>query len=259
MQLWDDYKPDMIYFDDTVLPMYGVADALGLNLVAHFYNSSIQQHGHNEAVVNGKGLNETQRKALTYDIERGKASSILPQPWQTDTCLGNWHYDEEVYINHKYKTAAVVVPMLNVPVKGDGTIDEDEHKIVEDIGAWTKINGEAIYATRPWQKYGEGPATENGEEGRFGGQKDTHSKPFTAEDIRFTQTKDHKTLYAFVLAWPQSGHVVIKSFAGQTTPKAVRLLGVSGKLEAKMTPDGLAVTLPKEKPCDYAWALKLEI
>ena len=92
-QLWDDYHPDQIYFDDTVLPFHGVTDEIGLNLAAHFYNTRLDKHGRTEAVMNGKWLNETQRRAMVYDIERGKAQDILPQPWQTDTCIGSWHYD----------------------------------------------------------------------------------------------------------------------------------------------------------------------
>ena len=92
-QLWDDYHPDQIYFDDTVLPFHGVTDEIGLNLAAHFYNTRLDKNGRTEAVMNGKWLDETQRHAMVYDIERGKAKGILPQPWQTDTCIGSWHYD----------------------------------------------------------------------------------------------------------------------------------------------------------------------
>ncbi len=269
-QLWDDYKPDMIYFDDTVLPLYGVSDALGLELVAHFYNSSINRFGHNEAVVNGKKLDEVQRRAITYDIERGKASEILPQPWQTDTCIGDWHYDRNVYNTHSYKSAGTVVPMLvdivskngnlmlNIPVRADGTIDDDERKIVGDIGVWMKVNSEAIFATRPWKVYGEGPSTVTAESGQFGGQRDTQKQPFTAQDVRFTQSKDHRTVYAIVLGWPADGRVLLKSMAG-AKPRAVHLLGVRRALQATPTPEGLAVTLPSTKPCDYAYALKLDI
>ena len=139
-QLWDDYRPDMVYFDDTVLPFHGITDDLGLELAAHFYNSSIKLHGRNEAVMNGKFLDPLQRQALVYDIERGKATGILPEPWQTDTCLGDWHYQRAIFEKHQYKTAATVIPMLadvvskngnlmlSVPVRGDGSIDSDEHK-----------------------------------------------------------------------------------------------------------------------------------
>ncbi|HUC84129.1 MAG TPA: alpha-L-fucosidase, partial [Candidatus Acidoferrales bacterium] len=216
LQLWDDYRPDLIYFDDTAVPLrdLGVSDVYGLNLYAHFYNSSIAWHGANEAVITAKGLPPEQRKALVYDIERGKADGILPEPWQTDTCIGYWHYDRSLFNEHHYKTAAQVIPMLadivskngnlmlSVPVRADGTIDADEEKIVAEIGAWLKLNGEAIYATRPWKIYGEGPAMARQEAGEFGGQKDISSGPLTSRDIRFTQSKDKRSIYAIVLHPP---------------------------------------------------------
>ncbi|MES1167670.1 MAG: alpha-L-fucosidase, partial [Oleiharenicola lentus] len=86
------YNPDAVYFDDTRLPFEPYSD-VGLRIAAHYYNRSAALHGgKNEAVINGKKLTEAQRKAMVYDIERGKAGDILPQPWQTDTCIGDWHY-----------------------------------------------------------------------------------------------------------------------------------------------------------------------
>ena len=96
-QLWDDYHPDQIYFDDTVLPFHGVTDEIGLNLAAHFYNTRLNKSGRTEAVINGKWLDDTQRRSMVYDIERGKAQGILPQPWQTDTCIGSWHYEANIF------------------------------------------------------------------------------------------------------------------------------------------------------------------
>jgi alpha-L-fucosidase len=271
-QLWDDYKPDMIYFDDSVLPFHGVTDDIGLNLAAHFYNSSIQRHGRNEAVMNAKGLDEFQRRALVYDIERGKAEGILPEPWQTDTCIGQWHYNRNVFLHHSYKSAAMVVPMLadivskngnlmlSVPLRRDGTPDEDEVKIASEIGAWLAVNGDAIYATRPWKIYGEGPSTTAFDKGHFGGQSDTQKQPFTAEDIRFTQSKDGKTLYAIVLAFPAAGEVTIKSLSTGSPHwpgeiGSVRLLGAQGKLVFTRDESGLRVTLPEKQPCKIAFAL----
>ncbi len=275
-QLWDDYKPDMIYFDDSVLPFHGVTDEIGLTLAAHFYNSSIKLHGRNEAVMNGKQLKlQSQRQAMVYDIERGKADGILPFAWQTDTCIGSWHYDRNIFDKHRYKTAEQVVPMLvdivskngnlmlSVPVRRDGTIDEDEVKALNGVGAWLKVNGEAIYKTRPWKTYGEGPSTIAAEKGQFDGQKDTHTKPFTAEDIRFTQSKDGKTLYAVVHAWPADGKVVIKSLAENSAHApgkigSVKLLG-GGKLKSMRDANGLTVTLPEKRPCEIAYTLKIKL
>ena len=137
-----------------------------------------------------------QRQAMVYDIERGKAQGILPQPWQTDTCIGSWHYDQAIFEHHRYKTAASVIRMLadivskngnlmlSVPLQRDGQPDADEIKIVSEIGAWLKVNGDAIYATRPWKIYGEGPSTEAAEKGQFDGQtrrvRTSHSRPKTS-------------------------------------------------------------------------------
>ena len=274
-QLWDDYHPDQIYFDDTVLPFHGVTDEIGLNLAAHFYNSSINLHGKNEAVMNNKKLNEMQREAMTYDIERGKADHILPQPWQTDTCIGSWHYNEAIFKNHRYKSGASVVRMLadivskngnlmlSVPLQRDGQPDADEIKIVSDIGAWLKVNGEAIYATRPWSIYGEGPSTVTPEKGQLDSQHDVSNKPFTTEDIRFTQSKDGKRLYAIVLEIPKEGQVSVKSLAANSVnwPKkigSVRLAGTNRKLKFTRDENGLHVTLPEKFDGQIAFALKIQ-
>ena len=276
-QLWDDYHPDLIYFDDTVLPFHGVTDDIGLALAAHFYNRSLQwHHGRNEAVMTGKFLADIQRRALVYDIERGKSTGILPEPWQTDTCLGDWHYQRELFLHHQYKTAATVIPMLadivskngnlmlSVPMRGDGTIDSDEVEIVRDIGAWLKVNGLAIYATRPWKAYGEGPSTRQFQKGQFDGQRDADSMAFSPADIRFTQAQDGKTIYAIFLAFPSDGDgkVTITSLA---KPSAfwpgeicsVRMLGVPGRLKFVRDANGLTITLPDKKPCSVAFTLAI--
>jgi alpha-L-fucosidase len=274
-QLWDDYQPDMIYFDDDVLPLHGVTDEIGLKLAAHFYNSSIKLHGQNEAVMNNKMLNDLQREAMVYDIERGKAAGILPLPWQTDTCIGSWHYKKEIFDKHEYKSAASVVRMLadivskngnlmlSVPLQRDGTPDTDEIGIVSEIGAWLKINGDAIYATRPWKAYGEGPSTAVVEKGRFGGLNDVQKKPFTAEDIRFTQSKDGKKLFAIVLTVPTDGEVTIKSLASNSPNwpgeiGSVHELGKFWGLKFTRDENGLHVTLPAKQPSKIALALKIQ-
>ena len=278
-QLIDDYHPDQIYFDDSVLPFHGVTDEVGLNLAAHFYNSHLDKNGRTEAVMNNKMLNEMQREAMTYDIERGKAENILPLPWQTDTCIGSWHYDQSIFQHHSYKSAASVVRMLadivskngnlmlSVPLQRDGQPDADEIKIVNEIGAWMRVSGEAIYATRPWKIFGEGPSIVVAEKGHFGGQTDVQKKPFTSEDIRFTQSKDGKILYAIVLEIPQDGNVTIKSLASnsQNWPDkigSVKLVGDDGWFGAKLKftrdENGLHVSLPKNFAGKIAFALKIQ-
>lgn len=277
-QLWDDYHPDMVYFDDDVLPLHGVTDEVGLNLLAHFYNTSIQwHHGQNEAVITDKHLNDMERHAEVYDIERGKAEGILPLPWQTDTCLGSWHYDANIFKYHYYKSAPSVIRMLadivskngnlmlSVPLQRDGQPDSDEIKIVSEIGTWLKVNGDAIYATRPWKIYGEGPSTVVAEKGQFDGQTDVSKQPFMAEDIRFTQSKDGKTVYAIVLEIPKDGQVTIKSLASNSPNwpgkiGSVRLVGGSWWNRLKFTRDetGLHVALPEKFEGKTALSLKIK-
>jgi alpha-L-fucosidase len=152
--------------------------------------------------------------------------------------------------------------MLSVPLQRDGQPDGDEIKIVSEIGAWLKVNGGAIYATRPWKIYGEGPSTVVAEKGQFGGQRDVSNKPFTAEDIRFTQSKDGRTLYAIALEIPADGKVTVKSLASNSANwpgkiGSVRLVG-GGKLKFTRDENGLHVTLPAKFAGKTALALKIQ-
>ena len=148
IDLINKYQPDLVYFDDTALPLWPVSDA-GLKIAAHFYNTHLARDPANGAgVIFGKILDEEQLKCLVWDIERGVPPTSVSRPWQTCTCLGSWHYDRSVYEHDQYKNAKSVIHMLadivskngnlllNVPVRGDGTIDEKEVKVLEDIAAW---------------------------------------------------------------------------------------------------------------------------
>jgi alpha-L-fucosidase len=271
IDLLDKYQPDLLYFDDTVLPIYPASD-IGLRIAAYFYNTNLARNrGKLEAVITGKGLNAEQRRALVLDVERGVTHGGEILPWQTDTCIGSWHYERRLFEQHRYKTAGQVVQMLidivskngnlmlSIPVRGDGTIDEDEVACLEGIARWMAPNGEGIFDTRPWKVYGEGPSVTNqAPAGQFGGARDV--RPYTAEDIRFTFKGD--SLYAFVMAWPADGKITIKTLAqgSEHYPKniaRVELLGSSGPLAFSRGATGLVVTLPETKLNDYAYTLRI--
>ncbi len=264
IDLIDSYNPDLIYFDDTALPLWPVNDA-GLKIAAHFYNKSIKEKGALQAVLFGKILDEQQRKCMVWDIERGQSNAIEPLPWQTDTCIGGWHYQQSIYADHKYKSAKTVIHTLvdivskngnlclSVPVKGDGTIDSDERKIVAGIGKWMAVNSDCIYDTRPWKLFGEGPALEKVAALNAQGFNEGKGKPFTHEDIRFT-TKGN-TLYAIAMGWPESKQVLIKSIANN--PQSVELLGY-GKVDFTAGAEGLQINLPSQPPCENAFVFKIE-
>ncbi len=271
--LIDSYDPDLVYYDDTVLPLYPFSD-VGLRLAAHMYNRSIATRGRLEAVVQGKILNAQQRRSMVWDIERGQSNQVEPLPWQTCTCIGNWHYDRRVYDNRAYKSAQTVLHtlidvvskngnlLLSVPVRGNGTIDAQETAIVEEIGRWMARNGEAIYDTRPWKVYGEGPVAEAAAAPMSGaGFNEGKGKPFSAADIRFTAKGD--AVYAFVMGWPQDGKVLVKSLRSATPHlnkriARIELVGTGRPLDFRQTADGLLVTLPAHRPAlSYANVLKI--
>lgn len=272
IELIDKYEPDLMYFDDTALPLWPANDA-GLRIAAHLYNKSVEKNGELKAVINGKILDEDQRKAMVWDIERGQSNEIEPLPWQTDTCIGGWHYDRRIYDNHKYRSAKNVIQtlvdvvskngnlLLSIPVRGDGTIDSDEQAIVEEIGNWMASNKEAIYATRPWKIFGEGPAIENAAPLKAQGFNEDNNKSFQASDIRFTSKG--KVIYAFPLEWPANGVITIKSLALNSVHhpgkiSQVELLGYGKITDFKRTATGLIINLPATKPgLTYAAALKI--
>lgn len=269
IDLIDKYHPEMVYFDDTILPLYPVSD-IGLRIAAHLYNKTLKEHGELTAVVTGKILNEEQRKCLVWDIERGQSNSIEPIAWQTDTCIGSWHYDRRHYENKSYKTAKTVIHiladvvskngnlMLNIPVRGDGTIDDQERAVVEEVGAWMAINSEAIYATRPWIKYGEGPAIENAAPLRAQGFNESRQSTLGASDFRFT--RKGKTLYAFMLGWPTGGTALIKSLGKDNEVgdiQKVSLLG-GGTSSFSQRSSGLLIELPEKLNLREAFVFKIE-
>jgi len=260
----DKYQPQIFWFDGGIrmnsfqpyLKTFG----------AYYYNRAAQwpQRG----VINYKthGGISFPKGTGVWDIERGQLANKQDDFWQTDTAVAkfSWGY----VTNQDYKTADSIVDdlvdivskngclLLNIGPKADGTIPDHEQEMRRDIGHWLKLNGEAIYGTRPWDVFGEGPTKiaegTMSERQRKGG--------FTAEDIRFTQTKDGKTLYAVVLDWPTNGTVSVKSLADGHGPKqihSIKLLGNSGKLKWTRNADGLTVTLPSRRPCDYAFVLKI--
>lgn len=240
--LIDKYKPDYVYFDNYGLPL----EEYGLSATAHFYNQSINWNQSNQAVVTGKKLNQSQMNAIVDDVEKGFLNEIRPKPWQTCTCLGNWHYDRALFDNKGYKSALNVIQrlidivskngnlLLSVPMRGDGTIDSEEVKILEEIANWMSINQEAIFDTKPFQIFGEGPTRMS-----EGMQNEAQGQKFSARDIRFTQKGN--ILYIMPLDWPDNGEfsinhpIDIKSAQLLGTNENVKMTKSNGKANFKLS------------------------
>lgn len=265
--LLDKYHPDLVYFDDYGLPL-GQA---GLDVTAHYYNTSIKRNnGKVDVVVTAKELKPEQRTGIVEDIERGFSENIKPEPWQTCSCIGEWHYRRSLFENNSYKTVKQIVAslvdivskngnlLLSIPMRGDGTIDEREIEFLEGMAKWMGVNGEGIFNTRPWKIYGEGPT-----QVKAGMFNENAMKNFSSEDIRFTSKGN--TLYAFIMDYPNSKEVTIKSLAKESELLAgmkiasVKLLGAKKSVKWNQNESGLKITLPENSPVECAAALKIKL
>jgi len=269
VDLINQYNPDLIYFDDTALPLYPVSDA-GLKIAAHYYNHNMATHdGKLEAVLFGKILTDDQKKCMVWDVERGAPDKIQDLAWETCTCIGDWHYNRSVYDHNRYKSAKDVILMLidvvskngnlllNIPVRGDGTIDEKEIAVVERIAHWMAINKESIFDTRPWRVLGEGPAAEKANPINAQGFNEGKIK-YSAKDIRYNQKGN--ILYATVMGVP-SGNVTLKSL-GKTNEKSkikrIEVLGSTEKISWKQYPDSLVIRKPTQIKDSIAVVFKIQ-
>ncbi len=227
-EIVDKYRPKIMYFDwwIQVAPMKPY-----LKKFAAYYYNRAKEWGQ-EVTINHKN-DAFMHTVAVKDIERGQLSGISPWFWQNDTAVAknSWCYTE----NNDFKEPVEIICdlidvvskngslLLNIGPKADGTISEDDTRILKEIGKWMSINGEAIYGTYPWRHYGEGPTETL--EGHF---TDTLRKPFTSEDFRFTFKEE--SLYAIAMKWPEDGTVILHEVGKEygrlkTAIKRVSILG----------------------------------
>ncbi len=259
-ELVDKYRPQIVWFDWWIeRPVFR---PYLQEFAAYYYNRGVQwKRG---VAINYKN-NAFPTGTAVFDVERGQLSDIRPQFWQTDTSVSknSWGYVE----NQDYKTVDDLVDdlvdivskngalLLNIGPRPDGTIPERDEELLLGIGRWLAVNGDAIYGTRPWKVFGEGPTSVVG-----GAFNDTKRSAFTAADLRFTTRGD--TLYAVALAWPEDGGVTIRSLGTGTglyvgDVSKVELLGCREPLEWMRDGNGLSVRLPAERPCAHAFSLRI--
>jgi alpha-L-fucosidase len=271
----DQYNPDLLYFDDNSdwdFDRGGGGVWLGMpeltpHIMAYYYNANVRRNsGKLDAVFNIKNVPAAVLNTLVRDFEMSQADAIQPDPWQTDACIGSWHYNRSLLENHRYRTPQAMVQLLvnvvskngnlllNIPLPGHGRPDGDEFAFLDKFGAWMAINSEAIYSTRPWKIAGEGPTRSSGATpyGRL--------PQFAPGDMRFTTKGD--SLYAIALAWPADGKLLIKSLATGSPHYGgeiarVGLLGSESNLVWSRNADGVAINLPEKPPCDFAYVFKI--
>ena len=275
-ELVDKYQPQLVWFDWWIAQP--AVHPYLQQFAAFYYNRGAEWARGSGSPVSAPGVAINYKKhggesfpdtAGVLDIERGQLAGMRELFWQTDTSVSknSWGY----IANHDYKTSDSLIDdlvdivskngamLLNIGPKPDGTIPEPEERILREIGQWLSVNGEAIYGTRPWTTFGEGPTKVV--EGPFA---DTKRGAFTEADIRFTTKGD--TLYAIALAWPASGVVHIRTMASGSKAltrniAGVDLLGSSTRVEWTRDADGLHVRLsgqPGTTPAAVGLRIRLE-
>ena len=263
----DLYTPDLLYtdgylpFDDWFTDDVNPGDAVfekGLEAVAYLYNASIKKYGRNNAVYTQKYNRKEIYRVGILDVEKSQLPGISEEPWQTDTCIGNWFYDAKQTFKRPSQIIEILVDivskngtmLLNILQKPDGSLDDEAVYILEQIGKWFDVCGEGIYGTRPWRVYGEGDSRVV-----IDGFKED-SVTWNSSDFRFTQKGDN--IYAFILKAPDNNVTVIKSFTEKEKIGSVTLLG-HGNVQFSQNFGSLTVKLPENLPTENANCLKITL
>lgn len=262
-EIIDTYQPDIIWQDFN---LHLISQPVLLQFLAHYYNKA--REWNKEVVATYKdGLNT---KCAVLDYERGGASDITENYWLTDDAISltSWCYTEGLqyysskqilhgFIDRVSKNGNL---LLNISPMADGTIPQGQKDILLAMGDWLKKNGESIYATRAWVKFGEGPTRMGAAHGVMGAPPEGMAK-----DIRFTRSKDNTTLYALLMGWDKGQQEVIISTLTSnrinlSNLKKVELIYGEGQYQAltfKQEAKGLVVQLPEKTTDDLAYVLKL--
>ena len=223
--------------------------------MARLYNTSIDRYGENRAVYLQKDRDPKIFKVGVLDIEKSQLPGIMPDPWHTDTCIGNWFYD----VRDPYKEPEQIVEMLadiiskngvmllNILQRPDGSIDEYAEFILKRVGEWFAVCSEAVYDTRPWRVFGEGDTMV-----RIEGFREDKTD-WNRNDFRFTQ-KDG-AVYAFMMGARGGETMTLRSFADQEV-SSVELLGY-GPVPFEKVFGVLTVSLPEQLPAMCANVLKI--
>ena len=255
-ELVDNYQPQLFWFDWWI--EQPAMDPYRKSFASYFYNKGLAWN--KGVVLNYKNISFPDEAAV-LDLERGKLGGIRKLAWQTDDAIGNqsWGYAG----GNTFKSAQYVITnlvdivskngnlLLNIGPRADGTITEEETTVLLETGKWLQVNGEAIYGTRPWKLFGEGP-TESAS-GSFSDQK----KPFTAKDIRFT-TKGN-TLYAIAMGQPAASTAInaLGKKSGNGTVVSIELLGSTEKVVWTQGADALLIKPSGSYPAENAVVYKI--
>jgi len=258
----DNYQPDIIWFDSW---LDQIPEAKRKEFAAYYLN---QADSWGKEVVIIRKQDDLPLNFSLNDLEKSRMNKMGEQSWMTDETVsyGSWCYTEDLKIKPTKDLIHVLVDivskngvlLLNISPKADGTIPDDQRNVLKELGEWMDINGEAIYETRPWITFGEGPTKEP--EGHFKNHSAFSKLIYSNKDMRYTAKGS--TLYATYFGWPDDEFVTLKTFAegvmeGDLNVANISMLGYDGDLKWESTSEGIKIELPGEKVNDMAIVFKL--
>ncbi|QDV61902.1 alpha-L-fucosidase [Crateriforma conspicua] len=261
----DQYQPDIIWFDSW---LDRIPESYRQEFAAYYLNAAKKW---DRDVVIVRKQEDLPLDMSVLDHEKSREPRAAEKVWMTDDTIstGSWCYTDSLKIKPTHKVVHALVDtvakngivLLNISPMANGRIPDDQRQVLAELGEWMNVNGEAIYATRPWKAYGEGPTVEP--EGGFKKHGEFLKLEYSAADVRYTQSKDGTTVYAITLGWPKSAiqlqSVRVQSADDQAT---VQLLGHDGTLAYEVDDQGqLTIQMPAiaadDLPCDCAYSFKL--
>ena len=261
----DKYQPDIIWFDSW------------LDQIPENYRQKFCAYYLNEAEKIGKEVviirkqDDLPLDVSVDDLEKSRKNELDEKSWMTDETVstGSWCFTDNLKIKPTADVLHVLIDivskngvlLLNISPMADGTIPDDQKNVLTTMGEWLSKYGEAIYETRPWYTFGEGPTKEP--EGHFSNHREFLKVKYSAKDVRYT-TKGN-TVYATILGWPgNSAEVVFESFSKENwinakEIKKVSLLGCKEEIKYLLSDNGLIVTTPEKAVDEMAVVFKVEL
>ena len=259
----DNYQPDIIWFDSWLdqIPEKKRAE------FASYYLNEADKLGKDVVII--RKQEDLPLNFSLNDLEKSRMNKMGEQSWMTDETVsyGSWCYTENLRIKPTKDIIHVLmdivskngVLLLNISPMANGTIPEDQQNVLLEMGEWLNTNGEAVYETRPWITFGEGPTKEP--DGHFKNHNAFSKLVYSNKDMRYTSNGGK--VYATFFGWPDGESVVLETFAkgtltGDLKVNDISLLGYEGEIKWELTDKGIAITLPEEKISDMAIVFKLE-
>lgn len=261
----DKYQPDIVWFDSW---LDQIPESYRQKFCAYYLNEA-EKLGKEVVIV--RKQDDLPLDVSVDDLEKSRKNKLEEKSWMTDETVstGSWCYTQDLKIKPTADVLHVLIDivskngvlLLNISPKADGTIPDDQKEVLLKMGEWLEKYGEAIYGSRPWYTFGEGPTKEP--EGHFSNHREFLKIKYSAKDVRYTT--QNETIYATILGWPgNNSEVLLESFSKENwiesrEIKNVSLLGCEEEIDFDLTNQGLKITTPGKAVDEMAVVFKIEL